>query len=147
GTSAEKIETKVSRELKEERLRCLWEVQNRISLEKNQALAGKISEVLVLRKSSKRQGFLVGKTEQEKKVLIETTDSEPERENSDPERVALQSVCRGLIHQARGSDKSDPYNSFGMGLTEVGVFGCLVPVRITRADRHLFYGVIVGGEE
>ena len=119
GTSAEKIETKVSRELKEERLRGLWEVQNRISLEKNQVLAGKISEVLVLRKSSKRQGFLVGKTEQEKKVLIETTDSEPERENSDPERVALQSLC------SRG----------------------LMPVRITRADRHLFYGVIVGGEE
>lgn len=104
GTSAEKIDIKVPRELKEERLRCLWEVQDRISLEKNRALVSKISEVLVLRKSSKRTGFLVGKTEQEKNILIK--------------EESPRSMC-----------------------------GFLIPVRITRADRHLFYGVIAGGEE
>ncbi len=70
-TAAEKLEPKISPQVKEQRLAKLWEVQDAISLRLNQAMVGKESEVLLLSKSCKNPGYLIGKTEKEKKVLVE----------------------------------------------------------------------------
>lgn len=70
GTAAEKLGGKIPEEVKEERLAQLWKLQDEISLNKNRAMKGRTSEVLFLAESRKKPGFLVGKTENEKKVLV-----------------------------------------------------------------------------
>ena len=60
NTSAHEQEDDISPELKQERANRLMEVQQEISLEKNQAMVGKTYKVLVDRKEG---NFFVGRTE------------------------------------------------------------------------------------
>ena len=69
-TKAEKIEDKIPEKIKEERLAQLWKLQDGISLKKNLETKGKSFEVLLLTESRKKPGFLLGKTENEKKILL-----------------------------------------------------------------------------
>ena len=69
-TKAEELGDKIPEKTKEERLARLWKLQDGISLKKNLETKGKNFEVLLLTESRKRPGFLVGKTENEKKILI-----------------------------------------------------------------------------
>ena len=69
-TKAENLGGKIPEKIKEERLERLWKLQDRISLEKNLEAKGKNFEVLLLAESRKRPGFILGKTENEKKVLV-----------------------------------------------------------------------------
>lgn len=71
GTPAAELEDKVSREEKKRRLAKLMEVQNRISLELNQALLGKRVEVLVEGESRANPSKLTGRTRTNKIVIFE----------------------------------------------------------------------------
>ncbi len=69
-TKAEELGDKIPEKTKEERLARLWKLQDGISLKKNLEMKGKTFEVLLLTESRKRPGFLLGKTENEKKILL-----------------------------------------------------------------------------
>ena len=69
-TKAEELGDKIPEKIKEERLDRLWKLQDGISLKKNLEVKGKNFEVLLLTESRKRPGFLLGKTENEKKILV-----------------------------------------------------------------------------
>jgi len=58
-TSALSLPGHLNEEVKEDRLNRLIALQNRISLEKNQALLGKVMDVLVERKGSKKDAKLL----------------------------------------------------------------------------------------
>lgn len=70
GTAAEKLPGKVPEKEKEERLRALWAIQEAASERRNRRLEGSVFSVLVLRRSAKRKGWLVGRTESGKKALF-----------------------------------------------------------------------------
>jgi len=69
-TKAEELGDKIPEKIKEERLARLWKLQDGISLKKNLEVKGKNFEVLLLTESRKKPGFLLGKTENEKKILL-----------------------------------------------------------------------------
>ncbi|MFH1903220.1 MAG: tRNA (N6-isopentenyl adenosine(37)-C2)-methylthiotransferase MiaB [Candidatus Omnitrophota bacterium] len=69
-TKAEELGGKIPEKTKEDRLARLWKLQDGISLKKNLETKGKTFEVLLLTESRKRPGFLLGKAENEKKILV-----------------------------------------------------------------------------
>ncbi len=69
-TGAERLDGKIPEKIKEERLERLWKLQDGISVKKNLEMKGKNFEVLLLTESRKRPGFLVGKAENEKTILV-----------------------------------------------------------------------------
>ncbi|MCX5642997.1 MAG: MiaB/RimO family radical SAM methylthiotransferase, partial [Candidatus Omnitrophica bacterium] len=69
-TKAEELGDKIPEKTKEERLARLWKLQDGISLKKNLEMKGKVLKVMLLTESRKKQGFLIGKTENEKKILV-----------------------------------------------------------------------------
>lgn len=62
GTKAAKMGGHLEEKIRKERLAKLIEVQNKISLEESLKLVGKTFEVLVEAKSSRKDGYLLGKT-------------------------------------------------------------------------------------
>jgi len=73
GTPAAKMEDQVPEEVKKERLMRLIDLQNRISLERNQALIGTIQEILVEGASEKNESRWSGRTSHNKLVHFEPT--------------------------------------------------------------------------
>ena len=71
GTPAAEMENKIPDDVKSERFNRLIELQNRISLEKNQELVGKKVKVLCDGKSKNDNAMLEGRTEQDKIVIFE----------------------------------------------------------------------------
>ncbi len=68
GTPAAKMEDSVPDEIKKDRLQRLHELQNRISREKNEALQGKVVEVLVEGESKNNAEVLSGRTRTNKLI-------------------------------------------------------------------------------
>jgi tRNA-2-methylthio-N6-dimethylallyladenosine synthase len=93
-TKAEELGDKIPEKTKEERLARLWKMQDKISLKKNLGAKGKIFEVLLLTESRKKPGFLIGKTESEKKILI----AENAKLVGSLIRVQVASVDRRLLY-------------------------------------------------
>jgi tRNA-2-methylthio-N6-dimethylallyladenosine synthase len=93
-TKAEGLGGKIPEKTKEERLARLWKLQDGISLKKNLEAKGKNFEVLLLTESRKRPGFLVGKTENEKKILV----SESAKLTGSLIQVQVTSVDRRLLY-------------------------------------------------
>ena len=69
GTPAAKLDGQVPDEVKHERLERLMELQNKISLEKNEALSGTVQEVLVEGSSRTDEKIWTGRTRTGKIVL------------------------------------------------------------------------------
>lgn len=93
-TKAERLGGKIPEKTKEERLAKLWKLQDGISLKKNLEMKGKTCEVLLLSESWKRPGFLIGKTENGKKILV----SENAKSVGSLVRVQITSVDRRLLY-------------------------------------------------
>lgn len=93
-TKAEELGNKIPEKTKEERLARLWKLQDGISLKKNLEMKDKNFEVLVLTESRRKPGFLVGRTENEKKILI----SESVKLIGSLTRVQVTSVDRRLLY-------------------------------------------------
>ncbi len=70
GTPAAKMEGQVSEAVKRERIQALIELQNRISLEKNEAEKDQIQEVLIEGENKKVLGHLFGRTRGNKAVFF-----------------------------------------------------------------------------
>lgn len=70
GTPASGMEDNVPETVKKQRLQRLMDVQNEISLRKNQSLAGKVLEVLVEGESKNNPDVLAGRTRTNKLVLF-----------------------------------------------------------------------------
>ncbi|MCG0237768.1 MAG: tRNA (N6-isopentenyl adenosine(37)-C2)-methylthiotransferase MiaB [Firmicutes bacterium] len=70
GTEAAQYPDQLPQEVKKERLHRLMEVQNRISLEKNRAMVGKVEEVLVEGFDKGKPGILYGRTRGNKLVTF-----------------------------------------------------------------------------
>lgn len=70
GTEAARYEDQVPQEVKKERLQRLMAVQNRISLEKNQALVGQVQEVLVEGFDRGKPTVVYGRTRGNKLVTL-----------------------------------------------------------------------------
>ncbi len=75
GTKAYKMEDDISEEIKTKRLQEIIELQQQISFEKNQGLAGKEEIILVEGKSRKSDQFLSGRTDTNKVVIVPDTGS------------------------------------------------------------------------
>jgi tRNA-2-methylthio-N6-dimethylallyladenosine synthase len=73
GTPAATMPDQVDEEVKKERLLRLIELQNRISLERNQALIGTLQEILVEGSSEKNAAIWSGRTSQNKLVHFKPT--------------------------------------------------------------------------
>jgi tRNA-2-methylthio-N6-dimethylallyladenosine synthase len=73
GTPAATMADQVAEEVKKERLQRLIELQNRISLERNQALVGTLHEILVEGASEKNAAIWSGRTSQNKLVHFKPT--------------------------------------------------------------------------
>ena len=93
-TKAEELGGKIPEKTKEERLERLWKLQDGISLNKNLETKGKIFEVLLLTESRKRPGSLLGKTENEKKILL----PESAKSVGSLTQVQVTSVDRRLLY-------------------------------------------------
>ena len=70
GTPASKMEDQIPEEVKKERINRLMELQNQISLEKNQEDLGKIVEVLIEGESKNNPETLMGRDRRNKLVII-----------------------------------------------------------------------------
>ena len=68
GTPASKMDNQISYEIKSQRMQRLLELQNQISLEKNQEMVGKNVRVLVEGRSKNDQDVFTGRTENNKLV-------------------------------------------------------------------------------
>lgn len=73
GTPAAKRSDQIPEDVKKERIYRLIDLQNEISLKKNQALVGQVEEVLIEGKG-KEPGLLVGRTRTNKIVTFPSTD-------------------------------------------------------------------------
>ncbi|HNQ36291.1 MAG TPA: radical SAM protein, partial [bacterium] len=71
GTRAQELGEKVAETVKAERLARVWALQEQISLAAGLERVGREEEVLFLRRSSRRAGWLVGKSGRERTVLVE----------------------------------------------------------------------------
>ncbi|HRR97062.1 MAG TPA: TRAM domain-containing protein, partial [Candidatus Ratteibacteria bacterium] len=69
-TLASKWDDSVSQIEKENRHKIILDLQDEISLMKNKDLVGKILDVLCLKESQKKQGFLIGRDIRKKVVLF-----------------------------------------------------------------------------
>lgn len=74
GTPAAKMQNQVKRDVSKDRLQCLINTQNRISLEKNQELVGTVQELLVEGPSKTDPDKLTGRTQGNKLVHFEAAD-------------------------------------------------------------------------
>ena len=75
GTKAFKMDDDVSEEIKSKRLQEIIELQQQISIEKNQELVDKEEIILVEGKSRKSDQFLSGRTDTNKVVIVPDTGS------------------------------------------------------------------------
>jgi len=75
GTPASRMGDQVSEELKSERLKELMDLQNQISLEKNQEDLGKTLEVLIEGESKNNPNTLMGRDRKNKLVIIPRNDN------------------------------------------------------------------------
>ena len=75
GTPAAKMENQVPQSVKSERMQRLLELQNQISLEKNQETVGKVQRVLVEGPSKNDSEVFTGRTETNKLVHFASDDS------------------------------------------------------------------------
>ncbi|HNQ35828.1 MAG TPA: tRNA (N6-isopentenyl adenosine(37)-C2)-methylthiotransferase MiaB [bacterium] len=71
GTRAQELGEKVAETVKAERLARVWALQDAISRAANRERLGSEAEVLFLRRSGRKNGWLVGKTGREQTVLVE----------------------------------------------------------------------------
>ncbi len=93
-TKAEELGGKIPEKIKEERLAQIWKLQDGISLKKNLETKGKTCEVLLLNESRRKPGFLLGKTENEKKIIV----SENAKSVGSLVRLQITSVDRRLLY-------------------------------------------------
>lgn len=77
GTAAADMDDDVLQEEKERRHQILLNTQEEISLKQNSRFTGKTDSVFVLKRSSKRKGFFMGRSSSNKSVLFESDYSEP----------------------------------------------------------------------
>ena len=71
GTSAAEFNDQVEEKVKQERLAILQEIQNEITLQKNQALEGMVEEILVEGRSKQSDRDVIGRTRSKKIVNVE----------------------------------------------------------------------------
>ncbi len=77
GTAAAKMDDDVPLKEKELRHRTILALQEEISLKQNMRFIGKTDSVFVLKRSSKRKGFFMGRSSSNKSVLFESRGSHP----------------------------------------------------------------------
>ncbi|MCM8806396.1 MAG: tRNA (N6-isopentenyl adenosine(37)-C2)-methylthiotransferase MiaB [Candidatus Omnitrophica bacterium] len=94
-TEASKMPDTVSKEEKERRHQLIFNLQNKISILKNKNMEGKVEEVFVRKKSYKKENTYIGRTMNNKPVLIET------KKNIEGEIVKVE-IKRGERHYLFG---------------------------------------------
>lgn len=77
-TEASKFPDNVSKEEKERRHKLILNLQDKISLMKNKEMEGKIESVFIRKKSYKKKNAYIGRTKNNKPVIIETKEKDLE---------------------------------------------------------------------